>query len=91
MLNQCFNHTVNNISYHCAIKQPLRQIQCIESCNLDGQEVVCQVSRLVTKRKGYICTAYEGQDMVDGYKESFTKKREETLSRGCDCFVPDSP
>lgn len=46
---------------------------------------------MIRRRKGYTCTAYEDQDIVDGYKESFTKINEETVSKGCDCFVPDSP
>lgn len=66
--------------------------QCIKSCEIDGQEVVCQVSKMIPRRKGYTCTAYEGQDIVDGYKESFTKINEEMVSKGCECFVPvDSP
>ena len=91
-INKSLNETRNGIRYNCTINKPLKRTECVESCDLNGRPVVCQIYKAIRRRKGYTCVPYRDGDQedMDDDVSSFTATNNETVTTGCQCFTPDS-
>jgi hypothetical protein len=92
-IKKTFNDTHNGIRYNCTINKPLKQTECVESCDLNGQPVVCQIYKAIKRRKGYTCVLYrdgDQQNMDNTVSTSRSTIYNETVTTGCQCYTPES-
>ena len=91
-LNKFFNETRNGIHYNCTINRPLKRTECVDSCDLNGQPVLCQIYKSIRRRKGYTCVAYgdSEHDDMDNNVSTYTTTHEEIVTTGCQCYTPDT-
>ena len=79
-----YNVARDGVRYNCTIKKPLKQTLCNETCDIDAP-VVCQVHKMIDRRKGFVCIPLDPNERNESYETTFP----ETVTTGCQCFRPD--
>ena len=86
-IHKSVNISQNGVQYNCTINKALKQTQCNESCDIDGEPVVCQVFMAIPRRKGYTCIRIVDDPTQLTPEDYIEKTFNEVVTTGCQCFA----
>lgn len=84
-----FNLTKNGVEYNCTINRAIKQTECVDSCNINGQPVVCQIYKFIERKKRYTCVPItQTRTTMEESTNNIHPLYDEIITSGCKCFIP---